>query len=42
MWDIWRPYLSQQPLQGTGQPVPAQEALAKVSAAQSSKQPLGS
>lgn len=42
MWDIWRPYLSQQPLQGTGQPAPAQEALAKVSTAQSSKQPLGS
>lgn len=37
MWDSWRPYLSQQSLQGTDQPVPAQVALAFVPAAQSLK-----
>lgn len=39
MWDGWRPYLSQQPLQGIDPPVLAEDALAEVPVAQSSKQP---
>lgn len=39
MEDSWRPYLSQQTLQGTDQPAPAYVALVEVPAAQLSKQP---
>lgn len=43
-WEGWGPYLSQQPLQGIDPPVLAEDTLAEVSIAQSSKQPpaLGS